>query len=83
MSLHDFSPRHSNELGDFNAKKERFHEFEPEAKKNSEDFAGENGTMVEAMVRPTSISDTSHVERNEDEDGNDGHRMWRKKLTHE
>ena len=39
------------------------------------DFAGEDGTMLEAMMRTTSLNNVSHVDRVEDEDRNDGHHM--------
>ena len=42
-----------------------------------QDFAGEDGTMVEAMMRTTSLSDVSHVDRVEDEDRYDGYHVWR------
>ena len=32
--------------------------------------------MVEAMMRTTSLSDVSHVDRVEDEDRNDGHHNY-------
>ena len=32
----------------------------------SQDFAGEDGTMAEAMMRTTSLSNVSHVDRVED-----------------
>ena len=44
----------------------------------SQDFAGEDGTMAEAMMRTTSLSNVSRVERVEDEDRNDGYHFWRK-----
>ena len=49
----------------------------------NQDFAGEDGTMAEAMMTTTSLGNVSHVDRVEDEDRNEGHRVWRNKLTQE
>ena len=41
----------------------------------NQDFAGEDGTMAEAMMTTTSLGNVSHVDRVEDEDRNDGHHV--------
>ena len=41
----------------------------------NQDFAGEDGTMAEAMMTTTSLGNVSHVDRVEDEDRNEGHRV--------
>ena len=41
----------------------------------NQDFAGEDGTMAEAMMTTTSLGNVSHVDRVEDEDRNEGQRV--------
>ena len=52
-----------------------FHGFPWNPWISMEPMAGEEGTSVEAMMRSTSITNVSHVDRVEDEDRNDGHHV--------
>ena len=41
----------------------------------NQDFAGEDGTMAEAMMTTTSLGNVSHVDRVEDEHRDDEHHV--------
>ena len=55
-------------------KNKKFYDFVFKVAKFT-DFAGEDGTVVKAIMRTTSLSNVSHVDRVEDEDRNEGRRM--------
>ena len=64
----------TNKICDSHIKSKKFDDLLPKITK-IQDFAGDDGTMAEAMMRTTSLSNVSHVGRVEDEDRNDGHHV--------
>ena len=82
--MHDFTTRHNNEFEDLGTESNKICNSHIKIRNSTivfpknnkiQDFAEGGGTMTEATMRTTSLSNVSHAGRPEDEDRNDGHHV--------